>query len=141
MKQKRLSQFWTRPDVTAYVISCYQGTEGSGRKQHRAFIWEDVKSNTLFIGNTAAFTEHLAERYGVALTKWSFTIVNTILIRAGQRVRDWAKRQPGGGHTGQEPGEPIAEPFRGPKMSKEKEAKLLFSQMRLILDRLEKLHE
>lgn len=79
---------WTqRPDVLAYVIDCYAGTDtiGDGRKKRRVFLWED--GDMIKMGNTEAFALHLAARYDLIINTALPATLHALLRALGEDVQ------------------------------------------------------
>ena len=85
---------WSRPDVLDYILDSYAGTEAGERGQiRRMFLWEDAHRE-VWIGNSSAFAEHVAERFGFPLRPYDYVLINKILLDVGERIKDPESRQP-----------------------------------------------
>lgn len=92
---------WTeKPPVLSYIIDCYAGVDGKKRQ----FIWEE-KNGDVVIGNTRAFTDHIAERFSLKLTKTDWSAVHEVLRALGEVVHPYTPRAHvrGGRFKNQEP--------------------------------------
>lgn len=93
------------PQVVDYIIDCYQGTEGTGRKAKRQFMWERANGDVV-IGNTRAFTDHLAEKFKIEANRYTYGQVHKLLSRLGERIKPKETRHKTGEQTGRGPQEP-----------------------------------
>lgn len=89
---------WTRWEVQAYILECYEGVEvvegPSGvPKPARTFMWAD-ETGEVWIGNSAAFAEHLAQRFKYDPLPYDYVSINSLLIKAGERLLDKQARTP-----------------------------------------------
>jgi hypothetical protein len=98
---------WTSYKIQSYILECYEGTETSATclRPTRLFMWADTEGE-VWIGNSVAFAEHLAERFFFAPKKYDYVSVNSILIDAGERVERYKQREQTGERTNQEPAAP-----------------------------------
>lgn len=89
-----------RPDILTYLVECYAGVEGKKRQ----FIWEDVDGN-IVIGNSRAFTDHMAWKFHLKKTSTSWVAVHSVLRELGEVVQEHAPRThfPGKKFRNQEP--------------------------------------
>lgn len=72
-------RWYEQPEVLAYVINAYAGTEG----QKRQYIWEDLDGN-IVIGNSRAFADHLGERFGLKLKPTTWMDLHELLRALGE---------------------------------------------------------
>jgi hypothetical protein len=93
---------WTSYKVQSYIIEHYEGITEDGPKPQRQFMWADSEGE-VWIGNSAAFAEHLAERFRFESRKYDYVSVNSVLLDCGERIEEYQRRAQTGYRTGQEP--------------------------------------
>ena len=104
---------WKDWTIVSYVLDHYEGVEwvegptGVPRPVRR-FMWAD-DTGEVWIGNVAAFAEHMAERFGYDLLPYDYVNMNTILIDVGERIHEPTTRQATGEKAGQQPLQPKKE--------------------------------
>jgi hypothetical protein len=87
-------RWFERPDILSYIIECYAGTdEGHQGGARRQFIWEQPNGD-MVIGNPRAFTDHVAEKFGIQLTPTSWSAVHAALRELGEVARENAPHRP-----------------------------------------------
>lgn len=80
-------RWYEKPEVLSYIVSAYAGVD----KGKRQFIWEDADGNVL-IGNTRAFTDHLAVRFNLSRTETSWTAIHELMRALGEVARTYTAR-------------------------------------------------
>src|SRR5262245_1109599 len=76
-----LVRWYEKSEIVDYVIECYAGVD-AGRRQ---FIWEEPNGD-IVIGNARAFTDHVGEKFGVAVTPTAWMRVHDVLRALGEIV-------------------------------------------------------
>jgi hypothetical protein len=99
---------WTSYRVQSYIIEHYEGVALDGPKPVRQFMWAD-RDGEVWIGNSAAFAEHLAERFYFPPKKYDYVSVNSVLIECGERIEEYKNREFTGQRKNQNPYEPQKE--------------------------------
>lgn len=108
-KEVMRMNLWTNWDVQSYIIESYAGVEQVDGKPVRRFLWADGEGE-VWIGNSAAFAEHLAEKFQYRARPYDYVNINRILIDAGERLIDRMGRTPTGAGAGQAPLAPDRRP-------------------------------
>lgn len=80
-------RWFEHPPVLNYIIDSYAGVE----KQKRQFIWEDESGN-IVIGNTRAFTDHLAAKFNLKRTETSWAEVHHAMWMLGEVAKGYTPR-------------------------------------------------
>jgi hypothetical protein len=104
---------WRDWNVVSYVLDCYEGVElverASGVRQRvRQFMWAEADGE-VWIGNSAAFAEHVARRFRYEHKTYDYVAINSILIDAGERILDRVERTATGARADQPPLQPQKE--------------------------------
>ena len=81
-------KWYERSEVVSYIIDCYAGIEEHKKRQ---FIWEQSNGDVV-IGNTRAFTDHLAEKFNLPLTSTSWSSVHAALREMGEVLTEYSPR-------------------------------------------------
>jgi hypothetical protein len=96
-KKRRAVNPWAQSDVVDYILDSYAGTEPNERgATRRVFLWAD-EDGEAWIGNTAAFAEHVAETFKFRLFTYDYANINRILIEVGERIKKKQQRSDAGG--------------------------------------------
>jgi hypothetical protein len=90
-----VTRWYERPAVLDYIVEAYQGTEEHGKRQ---FVWEDPATGDVLIGNSRAFTDHLAARFGLDLTATSWSGLHEAMRMLGEVAKPYTARS---AHRGQ----------------------------------------
>jgi hypothetical protein len=86
-------RWYEKPGVLDYVIECYAGTDKNERgHQKRQFIWEDLRSKDVVIGNSRAFTDHVSEKFNLGLTSTDWSALHEAMRMLGEVVHQKAPR-------------------------------------------------
>lgn len=90
-KSRRGTIFWIKPEVVDCIIEGYVGVDRINGKLRRQFIWEE-SDGEVWIGNIAAFAEHVCKKFDREHNDYDYVNVNSILLKLGERVREEAPR-------------------------------------------------
>jgi hypothetical protein len=89
-----LPKWSMRPDILAYIIEAYAGTDESPGKgpRRRVFIWED--GSDIMMGNCEAFSIHLQSKF--ELLKVHPSDLHRLLRELGEKVQHHKPHAPRG---------------------------------------------
>jgi hypothetical protein len=81
-------RWYEKPEVLDYIVNSYAGVD-HGKRQ---FIWEDLETKDLLIGNSRAFTDHLSNKFNLDLTSTGWSAVHEALRMLGEVTHEYAPR-------------------------------------------------
>lgn len=81
-------KWWDQRDIRAYAVERYAGKASKAR----AFTWLDAQGK-LHKGNSTAFVNHMAEKFGFVTVPSDHVRLNRILLLAGLRVNEGSPRK------------------------------------------------
>lgn len=81
-------KWFEKPEVLDYIITSYAGVD----KGKRQFVWEEPGTKNILIGNSRAFTDHLALKFNLPLTSTGWASVHAALRMLGEVTHEYTKR-------------------------------------------------